>query len=65
MSRKDTDAIAVPIDITKVKLITNHIWTKEEAAAAKEAYLKRLRERKAMSVDEDTEKSAKGENLWQ
>ncbi len=56
MSRRDTDAVGVSIDITKVKLINDHIWTKEEAKAAKEAYLKRLRERKAMSADEDTEK---------
>ena len=56
MSRRDTDtdAVGVPIDITKVKLINDHIWTKEEAKAAKEAYLKRLRERKAMSADEDS-----------
>ena len=56
MSRRDTDAEGVPIDITKVKLINNHIWTKEETQAAKEAYLKRLRERKVMSANEDMEK---------
>ena len=54
MSRRDTDAVGVPIDITKVKLINDHILTKEEAKAAKEAYLKRLRERRAMPVDEDS-----------
>ena len=54
MSRRDTDAVGVPIDITKVKLINDHIWTKEEAKTAKEAYLNRLRERKAMPADEDS-----------
>ena len=46
MSRRDTDAIVIPIDITKVTPVVRP-WTKEEADAAREEYKRSLRLRNA------------------
>ena len=50
-SRRDTDAIGIPIDITKVTPVVRP-WTKEEADATREEYKRSLRLKRALSADD-------------
>ena len=62
--RRDTDAIARPIDISKI-VPKVRPWTKEEAAKAKQEYKQRMLERAAQKNGaanmEEIEKVLKGD----